>query len=85
MLDTTIASIALTVPTLVLYFALLGATGVGTVGARLLQVNFVTHVSGPIDGTELVWRVGEYLYSVARALFTGRAKSDIGAFQPTCT
>jgi transcriptional regulator with XRE-family HTH domain len=71
-LELAISFFALATPTLVLYVGLLGAPGVGTVGARLLEVEFVPRVSGPVDGAELLRRTREYFRSVALALLTGK-------------
>jgi transcriptional regulator with XRE-family HTH domain len=65
----TIAFFTLAAPTLVLYFALLGATGVGTAGACLFRVDFVAVVNGPLDGGLLARRTYEYVRSEAIALF----------------
>ena len=64
----TIAFVTLAAPTLVLYFGLLGATGVGTAGACLFRVDFVPGVIGPIDGRLLLRRTCQYLHSEAVAL-----------------
>jgi transcriptional regulator with XRE-family HTH domain len=71
-LELAISFFAVATPILVLYFGLLGAPGVGTVGARLLEVEFVPRVNGPVDGAELVRRTREYFRSVALALLTGK-------------
>jgi Helix-turn-helix domain len=63
-----IAFLVLAVPTLILYFGLLGATGVGTAGACLFRVDFVPGIKGPVDGTLLMQRTCEYLRSEAVAL-----------------
>jgi transcriptional regulator with XRE-family HTH domain len=63
-----IAFVALAVPTLILYFALLGATGVGTAGACLFRVDFVPGVKGPVDGALLMRRTCAYFRSEAVAL-----------------
>ena len=63
-----IAFLTLAVPTLILYFGLLGATGVGTAGAWLFRVDFVPGVNGPVDGTLLMKRTCEYIRSEAVAL-----------------
>ena len=67
-----IALLALWCPTLTLYLGLLGATGVGTAGARLLRVEFVPCVTGPLRGTELVRRIREYFQSETLALVAGK-------------
>ena len=67
-----IALLAIGVPTLLLYFGLLGATGVGTAGARLLDIDFVPRLNGPVDGTELLQRIRGYMRSEALALLTGK-------------
>jgi transcriptional regulator with XRE-family HTH domain len=66
--EVSIAFLALAVPTLILYFGLLGATGVGTAGACLFRVEFVPGVNGPVDGTLLLRRTCEYFRSEAVAL-----------------
>jgi transcriptional regulator with XRE-family HTH domain len=71
-LELAISFFAVTTPTLVLYFGLLGAPGVGTVGARLFEVEFLPRVNGPVDGAELFRRTGGYFRSVALALLTGK-------------
>lgn len=63
-----IAFLVLALPTLVLYFGLLGATGVGTAGACLFRADFVPRVNGPLDGAELLRRTWGYLRSEAVAL-----------------
>lgn len=63
-----IAFVALAVPTFILYFGLLGATGVGTAGAYLFCVDFVPGVNGPVDGTLWMQRTCEYFRSEAVAL-----------------
>jgi hypothetical protein len=64
--------LALAASTLVLYFSLLGATGVGTAGSRLFGVDFVPRVRGPVDGTALLRRTRAYLRSEMVALVRGR-------------
>jgi transcriptional regulator with XRE-family HTH domain len=71
LLDAGLAFFALTVPTLILYVGLLGATGVGTAGARLFGIDFVPRPDGPIDGTELLRRTFEYFRSEGVALLGG--------------
>jgi hypothetical protein len=63
-----IAFLALAVPTLILYFGLLGATGVGTAGAYLFCVDFVPGDKGPVDGTLWMQRTCQYFRSEAVAL-----------------
>jgi hypothetical protein len=66
--DISMAFLVLAVPTLMLYFGLLGATGVGTAGARLFGVDFVAGLEGPVDGVALLRRSCEYVRSEAVAL-----------------
>src|SRR4051812_6623782 len=66
--DVSIAFLVLAVPTLILYFGLLGATGVGTAGARLFNIDFVAGVEGPVDGAALLRRTCEYFRSEMLAL-----------------
>lgn len=62
---------ALIAATGVLYVGILGATGVGTVGAYLFAVEFVEPPSAPLRGDALVRRGLAYLRSEAAALFKG--------------
>jgi hypothetical protein len=70
--EISIALLALWCPTLTLYLGLLGATGVGTAGARLLRVEFVPSATEPLNGTELVRRSRQYFHSETLALVAGR-------------
>ena len=51
-----------------LYVGVLGATGVGTAGARLYGVEFVPRSRVPLDGAALVRRAVAYLRQEAKAI-----------------
>jgi hypothetical protein len=67
---------ALVVSTVALYVGVLGATGVGTVGARLFGVEFVPRPRAPIRGDALVRRSLDYLLAEIRVLFVFAAAGD---------
>jgi transcriptional regulator with XRE-family HTH domain len=72
LVDLAIAFGAVAGPTLVLYFGLLGAPGVGTAGARWFGVDFLPPMRGPIDLSQLLRRTRDYCCSEAFALLTGK-------------
>jgi hypothetical protein len=67
-----VALSALMVVTTLVYFGLLGATGVGTAGARLFAVEFVSRPSAPLDVGVLLRRAVAYLRNEASLLFAAR-------------
>jgi transcriptional regulator with XRE-family HTH domain len=69
--DACTAFLVLFGPTLILYFGVLGATGVGTAGARLFHIDFLPRAPGPIDGVEWLRRTVEYFHSEFVALLGG--------------
>jgi hypothetical protein len=72
-----LATSALAVPTLTTYVGLLGATGVGTLGARMFEVEFLPRIDGPLDGSALLRRTVDYLGAEFTVLLPGGSGSSV--------
>ena len=68
---------ALALSTALVYVTVLGATGVGTVGARLFSVEFLPRPQAPLRGDALARRSFAYLAAQVRALFLPQATQTV--------